>query len=85
MRALTPTWSPRRVVARRNLADILSVLAMTASEGGSRESLRFRLEGGGESVGVWGHEYVRCAGHTETIAVLEDLTIRRTAQSRSFL
>ena len=47
---------------RRNLADILSVLAMTASEEGSRESLRFRLEGGGESVGVWGHEYVRCDG-----------------------
>jgi len=38
------------------------VLAMTASEEGSRESLRFRLEGGGETVGVWGHEYVRCAG-----------------------
>ena len=38
------------------------MLAMTASEEGSRESLRFRLEGGGESVGVWGHEYVRCEG-----------------------
>ena len=36
------------------------MLAMTASEEGSRESLRFRLEGGGETVGVWGHEYVRC-------------------------
>lgn len=50
------------LAGRRNLADILSVLAMTASEEGSRESLRFRLEGGGESVGVWGHEYVRCGG-----------------------
>ena len=34
---------------------------MTAGEEGARESLRFRLEGGAETVGTWGHEYVRCA------------------------
>jgi hypothetical protein len=34
---------------------------MTAGKEGARESLRFRLEGGAETVGTWGHEYVRCA------------------------
>ena len=49
-------------VNRQNLADILSVLAMTAGKEGARESLHFRLQGGvSEEVGTWGHEYVRCA------------------------
>ncbi|GAA6043517.1 hypothetical protein JCM8097_002253 [Rhodosporidiobolus ruineniae] len=42
-------------------ADILSVLAMTYSDSGKRETLHYRLAGGGsdEDPGVWGHEYVR--------------------------
>lgn len=43
------------------LADILSVLAMTMAASGSRESLRFKLEGQKQE-GVltsWGHQYVR--------------------------
>eukprot|EP00128_Syssomonas_multiformis_P017422 Colp12_sorted_trinity150504_noHs@33728 len=40
------------------LADVLSVLAMTMEEG-TRESLKFRLLGTSESLGSWGHEYVR--------------------------
>ena len=43
------------------LADILSVLAMTAGKEGARESLHFRLLGSSQAVGSWGHEYVRCA------------------------
>jgi 26S proteasome regulatory subunit N1 len=41
-------------------ADILSVLAMTYSDTGKRETLKYRLRGGSEEdPGVWGHEYVR--------------------------
>lgn len=48
------------------LAEILSVLAMTYSDNGQRETLHFRLEAerspGGvkpDEPGLWGHEYVR--------------------------
>ncbi|KAL0001994.1 hypothetical protein SO802_015775 [Lithocarpus litseifolius] len=41
------------------LADILSVLALTMSAEGERESLKYRLEGSGGDIGSWGHEYVR--------------------------
>ncbi|KAG0140497.1 hypothetical protein CROQUDRAFT_665118 [Cronartium quercuum f. sp. fusiforme G11] len=51
---------------RTLLADIISVLAMTYSDSGLRETLSFRLRGHkldpaheGEDPGVWGHEYVR--------------------------
>ena len=45
------------------LADVLSVLAMNSGAEGAREGLKFRLAGGSsESVGAWGHEYVRCWG-----------------------
>ncbi|SCV69211.1 BQ2448_2231 [Microbotryum intermedium] len=41
-------------------ADILSVLAMTYSDSGKRETLSYRLKGGSqEDPGLWGHEYVR--------------------------
>lgn len=41
-------------------ADILSVLAMTYSDTGKRETLSYRLKGGSqEDPGTWGHEYVR--------------------------
>ncbi|GJN93258.1 hypothetical protein Rhopal_006305-T1 [Rhodotorula paludigena] len=41
-------------------ADILSVLAMTYSDTGKRETLKYRLTGGSdEDPGLWGHEYVR--------------------------
>lgn len=38
-------------------ADILSVLAMTISE--KRECLKYRFLSSRETVGSWGHEYVR--------------------------
>lgn len=42
-------------------ADILSVLAMTYSDSGKRDTLGYRLKGGSEEdPGCWGHEYVRC-------------------------
>ncbi|KAJ3356380.1 proteasome regulatory particle base subunit [Entophlyctis luteolus] len=40
------------------LADIISVLAMSYDDG-KRESLKYRFLGASESVGSWGHEYVR--------------------------
>eukprot|EP00903_Cladosiphon_okamuranus_P015551 g14356.t1 len=44
---------------KRLLADILSVLAMTMAEPGSRMSLKFKLEGTKGDLGRWGHEYLR--------------------------
>ncbi|EGW32486.1 uncharacterized protein SPAPADRAFT_138317 [Spathaspora passalidarum NRRL Y-27907] len=41
------------------LADILSVLAMTYSDDGKRESLKYRLLSQKESLPDWGHEYMR--------------------------
>lgn len=44
------------------LADVLSVLAMTYSDAGKRDSLKFRFlcgEEASESVADWGHEYMR--------------------------
>ncbi|KAG1678341.1 26S proteasome non-ATPase regulatory subunit 2 [Nymphon striatum] len=38
-------------------ADIISILAMTISEG--RDCLKYRLIGSVEEIGSWGHEYVR--------------------------
>ena len=44
-------------------AEILSVLAMTYSDNGERETLKFRLlandVGEAEDPGLWGHEYMR--------------------------
>jgi 26S proteasome regulatory subunit N1 len=40
-------------------SDVLSVLSMTMAEEGSRDSLTYRLLGGEDDVGTWGHEYVR--------------------------
>ncbi|KAH0721485.1 hypothetical protein KY290_006786 [Solanum tuberosum] len=41
------------------LADILSVLALTMSAEGERESLKYRVLGTQGDIGSWGHEYVR--------------------------
>ena len=41
------------------LADVLSLLAMTMSEEGTRESLSYKLMGSRDDLGSWGHEYVR--------------------------
>jgi len=47
--------SPNRAL----LADVLSVLAMTFSADGSRESLTFKLQGNRGSLTEWGHEFLR--------------------------
>ncbi|XP_019449040.1 PREDICTED: 26S proteasome non-ATPase regulatory subunit 2 homolog A [Lupinus angustifolius] len=44
---------------KKYLADILSVLALTMSAEGERESLKYRLLGSAGDIGSWGHEYVR--------------------------
>lgn len=46
-------------VLKELLADILSVLALTMSAEGERESLKYRLLGSEGDIGSWGHEYVR--------------------------
>jgi len=54
------------VKAKRNLADILSVLAMTMGDPKQRATLRYRLAGSDEPIGSWGHEYVRCVRPTSS-------------------
>ncbi|KAF8090296.1 hypothetical protein N665_0479s0001, partial [Sinapis alba] len=44
---------------KKYLSDILSVLALTMSAEGERESLSYRLIGTEGDIGSWGHEYVR--------------------------
>ncbi|KAF3321913.1 26S proteasome non-ATPase regulatory subunit 2 A-like protein [Carex littledalei] len=44
---------------KKYLADVLSVLALTMSAEGERESLKYRLLGCDGDIGSWGHEYVR--------------------------
>ncbi|KAG8475414.1 hypothetical protein CXB51_032259 [Gossypium anomalum] len=44
---------------KKYLADILSVLALTMSAEGKRETLKYRLLGSEGDIGSWGHGYVR--------------------------
>lgn len=54
---LYPTWPKGKV--QDKFADVLSVLAMTYSGDGKRESLKYRLKSTTDDLGSWGHEYVR--------------------------
>ncbi|KAK9995841.1 hypothetical protein SO802_020527 [Lithocarpus litseifolius] len=75
------------------LADILSVLALTMSAEGERESLKYRLEGSGGDIGSWGHEYVRnLAGETsqeyakpQVMAVSESSRLRASLKKENAL
>ncbi|XP_019059427.1 PREDICTED: 26S proteasome non-ATPase regulatory subunit 2 homolog A-like [Tarenaya hassleriana] len=51
--------SDLNICSQKCLADILSVLALTMSAEGERESLRYRLMGSEGDIGSWGHAYVR--------------------------
>jgi 26S proteasome regulatory subunit N1 len=44
---------------KQELADVLSVLAMTMAPEGTRECLGFKLQGTSVDISSWGHEYVR--------------------------
>ncbi|EFA83382.1 26S proteasome regulatory subunit S2 [Heterostelium album PN500] len=44
---------------KKSLADILSVLAMANGNEETRDTLKYKLLGSGESISSWGHEYVR--------------------------
>ncbi|CAE6171490.1 unnamed protein product [Arabidopsis arenosa] len=62
---------------KKMLADILSVLALTMSAEGERESLNYRLTGSEGEIGSWGHEYVRnLAGE-----IAEEYTMRQGEES----
>ena len=55
-----PSTSSANGSSKSLFAEILSVLAMTYSDSGKRETLSYRLKGGSEEdPGLWGHEYVR--------------------------
>jgi 26S proteasome regulatory subunit N1 len=44
---------------KKMMADVMSVLAMTMATPGSREMLKFKLQGTNVNISAWGHEYVR--------------------------
>lgn len=52
---LTMAEGPNKVF----MNDIMSVMAMTMAEAGSRESLKYKLKGTVTDLSSWGHEYVR--------------------------
>jgi len=47
---------------KKKLADVLAVLAMTMAPLGSRESLRYKLQGTSVDIASWGHEFCRFIG-----------------------
>ena len=57
LETLYGTWPDSTV--KRELADVLSVLAMTYGAQGERLGLKYRLQGQNGAPGEWGHEYVR--------------------------
>ncbi|CAK9782743.1 endopeptidase [Cutaneotrichosporon oleaginosum] len=60
MGKIRDSWSTELKEQRALLASILSVLAMTYSDTGRRDTLYYRLiSGSEEGPGTWGHEYVR--------------------------
>ena len=66
LKFLRPFYTPLRSYLleykgsnEKQLADVVSVLAMTMAEEGSHDALNFKLKGSLEEVGVWGHEYLR--------------------------
>ncbi|ODO09668.1 hypothetical protein I350_01882 [Cryptococcus amylolentus CBS 6273] len=60
MATIREGWSDDLTEQKSLLASILSVLAMTYSDSGKRETLWFRVQSGStEEPGLWGHEYVR--------------------------
>lgn len=44
---------------KRFFADVLSILATTMQKEGSRQVLKYRLEGTKDGIASWGHEYIR--------------------------
>lgn len=44
---------------KRFFADVLSILSTTMQKEGSRQALKYRLEGTKEELTSWGHEYIR--------------------------
>ena len=52
------SWSTRHEM-KLKLADVLSVLAMTMAESGTRECLKYKLRGSKVDISSWGHEYLR--------------------------
>jgi len=58
LKSVYESW-PLMHSMKRLMADVMSVLAMTMAEPGSRESLKFKLQGTVVNVSSWGHEYVR--------------------------
>lgn len=60
MGKIRENWATELKEERALLASILSVLAMTYSDTGRRDTLYYRLiSGSEEGPGTWGHEYVR--------------------------
>ena len=58
MKIVYNSWSSKHEM-KLKLADVLSVLAMTMAEAGSRECLKYKLKGTKVELSAWGQEYLR--------------------------
>ncbi|CAK9437085.1 uncharacterized protein LODBEIA_P15220 [Lodderomyces beijingensis] len=80
--ALYDQWSQKYQAKNpivTKLADVLSVLAMTYSNENQKDSLKYRLLSGNDTIADWGHEYIRHLAleigdvYQENLGVNEDL------------
>jgi 26S proteasome regulatory subunit N1 len=69
--------------AKTMLADVLSLLAMTMAEDGTRESLSYKMLGSRDDLGSWGHEYVRHLSISITTDPCSDCECRQTSAKPS--
>jgi 26S proteasome regulatory subunit N1 len=58
LKVVYESWSVSNPM-KRQMADVMSVLAMTMAPPNSRECLKFKLAGTQVNISSWGHEYVR--------------------------
>ena len=58
LKTIYQSW-PAQHSMKQMMADVMSVLAMTMQPVGSRECLKFKLQGTNVNISSWGHEYVR--------------------------
>lgn len=70
---------------KKEVADLLSVLAITMSEKGSNESLKYVLEGTKRNLTDWGNEYLRSLSGEISVVYNERLNKGESTEDLNFL
>lgn len=70
---------------KKEVADLLSVLAITMSEKDSKESLQFVLEGTKRSITEWGNEYLRSLSGEISVTYTERVKEEKSTEDLNFL